>query len=86
MPSWNEINLLHRAWVADMDLAAATAEIAARDPELGLAYVVSVNAQILVLAEDAASGLQQAHRAAWLRLNDSGVLSRLHRWAVGGRV
>ena len=81
-----EIRLLGRAPVAPLDLAAATAAIAARDPGAPFAPVVTINAQILLLAEDPATGLRAAHEAAWLRLNDSGILSRLHRWALGEAV
>ncbi|WP_431301480.1 WecB/TagA/CpsF family glycosyltransferase [Sediminicoccus sp. BL-A-41-H5] len=78
-----EITLLRAASVADLDAEAATALIAARDPALPLAYVVSVNAQIMILAEESANGLAAAHAGAWLRLNDSRVLARLQR-LVGG--
>ncbi|MBP0492630.1 WecB/TagA/CpsF family glycosyltransferase [Pararoseomonas indoligenes] len=77
-----EIALLGRAPVAPLDLAAAEAAIAARDPAEPFAYVVTINAQILLLAEDPRSGLRAAHAGAWLRLNDSGILARLHRWAL----
>ncbi|SHJ71001.1 polymer biosynthesis protein, WecB/TagA/CpsF family [Roseomonas rosea] len=77
-----EISLLGRAPVAPLDLAAAARAIAARDPGLPFAYVVTINAQILLLAEDPATGLRAAHEEAWLRLNDSGILARLHRWAL----
>ncbi|MBP0447239.1 WecB/TagA/CpsF family glycosyltransferase [Roseomonas sp. SSH11] len=78
-----EIRLLGRAAVTPLGLAEATEAIAARDPALPFAYVVSVNAQILLIAEDPATGLRAAHEEAWLRLNDSGILLRLHRWALG---
>jgi exopolysaccharide biosynthesis WecB/TagA/CpsF family protein len=69
-----------------MDLPAATAAVATRDAGAPFAYVATINAQILLLAEDHASGLREAHGAAWLRLNDSGILARLHRWALGQAV
>ncbi|MBU8544872.1 MULTISPECIES: WecB/TagA/CpsF family glycosyltransferase [Roseomonadaceae] len=81
-----EINLLGRVPVAALDLAAATAAIAARDPAANFAYVATINAQILVLAEDPSTQLRAAHDGAWLRLNDSGILARLHRWATGQAV
>jgi len=81
-----EIALLGRAPVAPLDVAGAAAAIAARDPAAPFAYVVTINAQILILAEDPASGLRAAHDEAWLRLNDSGILARLHRWSIGGEV
>jgi len=77
-----EINLLGRSPVAPLDLAGAATAIAARDPHAPFAYVVTINAQILILAEDPATGLRAAHEGAWLRLNDSGILARLHRWSL----
>lgn len=81
-----QITLLATAEVADLDAEAATALIAARDPGLPLAPVVSINAQILILAEDAGNGLAAAHAGAWLRLNDSRVLARLQRLTGGEAV
>lgn len=81
-----EICLLGRASVTALDLAAATSAIAARDPAAPFAYVASINVQILLLAEDPATELRAAHDSAWLRLNDSGILARLHRWATGEAV
>lgn len=81
-----EIRLLGRAPVAPLALGGAVEAVAARDPALPFAYVVTINAQILILAEDPASGLRDAHAEAWLRLNDSGILARLHRWALGETV
>ena len=59
------IRLLGRLAVADMHLPAA---IAARDADAPFAHVATINAQILLLAENRASGLREAHAAAWLRL------------------
>lgn len=81
-----EITLLGEARVADLDAEAATALIAARDAALPLAYVVSINAQIMILAGDARNGLAAAHAGAWLRLNDSRVLARLQRLSAGAPV
>ncbi len=72
--------------ITPLDAAAAMALIAARDPALPLAYVVSVNVQILILVGNTANGLAGAHAGAWLRLNDSRVLARLHRLTGGGEV
>ncbi|WP_338662375.1 WecB/TagA/CpsF family glycosyltransferase [Pararoseomonas sp. SCSIO 73927] len=81
-----EVALLGRAPVAPLDLEGAVAAIAARDSGEPFAYVVTINAQILLLAEDLRTGLRAAHEGAWLRLNDSGILARLHRWALRERV
>jgi len=72
--------------ITPLDAAAAMALIAARDSALPLAYVVSVNVQILILVGNTANGLAGAHAGAWLRLNDSRVLARLHRLTGGGEV
>lgn len=77
-----EVILLAQSPATPLDAEAALALIAARDPAAPLAYVVSINAQILLLAgRDAA--LAEAHAGAWLRLNDSRVLARLHRITRG---
>ncbi|WP_376094285.1 WecB/TagA/CpsF family glycosyltransferase [Roseomonas sp. CCTCC AB2023176] len=81
-----EVALLGRTPVAPVDAAKAAALIAARDPAAPFATVVTINAQILLLAEDPSTGLRAAQDAAWLRLNDSRILARLHRWAVGGDI
>ncbi|MGX9962731.1 WecB/TagA/CpsF family glycosyltransferase [Roseomonas sp. F4] len=81
-----EICLLGRSPVAPLGLAEAIAAIAARDPAAPFAYVATINAQILLLAEDPATQLRAAQDDAWLRLNDSGILARLHRWATGEAV
>ena len=79
----DEITLLRRIPVARLDAAAAADLIAARDPEAPFAFVATISAQILLLAEDASNGLRSAQDTAWLRLNDSRILARLHRWALG---
>lgn len=78
--------LMGQSPITPLDAAAAMALIAARDPALPLAYVVSINAQILILAGNTANGLAATHAGAWLRLNDSRVLARLHRLTGGGEV
>jgi exopolysaccharide biosynthesis WecB/TagA/CpsF family protein len=78
-----EANLLAQSPVTPLDAEAALALIAARDPALPLAYVISINVQIMILASRPETGLARAHAAAWLRLNDSRVLARLHR-AISG--
>jgi N-acetylglucosaminyldiphosphoundecaprenol N-acetyl-beta-D-mannosaminyltransferase len=86
-PPWGrEIALLGRIPVAPLDLRAATDVIAARDPAAPFAFVATINAQILLLAEEAGNGLRAAHDAAWLRLNDSTILARLHQRALGEAV
>lgn len=81
-----EINLLGRLPVAPIGLHEATAAIAARDPAAPFAYVVTTNAQVLILAEDPSNGLREAHEHAWMRLNDSRILAKLHRWAMDEEV
>lgn len=81
-----EVALLGRMPVVPVGTADAVATIAARDPAAPFGYVNWVNAQVLVLAEDRANGLRDAYDGAWLRLNDSRVLARLHRWATGRAV
>jgi len=78
--------LMGQSPITPLDAAAAMALIAARDSALPLAYVVSVNVQILILVGNTANGLAGAHAGAWLRLNDSRVLARLHRLTGGGEV
>nr|WP_314071393.1 WecB/TagA/CpsF family glycosyltransferase [uncultured Roseococcus sp.] len=60
--------------------------IAARDPSAPLRYVVSVNVQHMVMAQHPESGLAPAMSGAWLRLNDSRILARLHRMVTGENV
>lgn len=72
--------------IARMDAAAVARAIAERDPFAPFAYVVTINAQILLLSERPESGLRPALDGAWLRLNDSFVLSRLNRLTGGERL
>jgi len=81
-----EISLLGRLPVMPLDLEQASRTIAGRDPGASFSYVVTTNAQILILAEDPSNGLRAAQDNAWMRLNDSRILSRLHRWAMGETV
>lgn len=81
-----EVLLLAQSPVTPLDTEAATAQIAARDPALPLVFVVSINAQIMILASRPESGLAFAHGKAWLRLNDSRVLAALHRRIAGASV
>lgn len=81
-----EISLLGGLPVAPIALRDATDAIAARDPAAPFAYVVTTNAQVLILAENLSNGLRAAHERAWMRLNDSRILARLHRWAMGETV
>ncbi|WP_242535211.1 WecB/TagA/CpsF family glycosyltransferase [Roseococcus suduntuyensis] len=69
--------------LAPLDTEGALAAIAARDPASPFAYVVTANAQHLALLAEPAHPLRAAYDAAWLRLNDSRVLSRLQRFATG---
>jgi exopolysaccharide biosynthesis WecB/TagA/CpsF family protein len=69
--------------LALLDAEGAVARIAARESQAPFAYVVTANAQHLVLLEDAAHPLRAAYDAAWLRLNDSRILARLERLVSG---
>ncbi|WP_426954588.1 WecB/TagA/CpsF family glycosyltransferase [Muricoccus radiodurans] len=82
-PALRESRVLDRLPVARLDRTAAAIAIADRRPDAPFAYVVTINAQLLLLAERPETGLGPALERAWLRLNDSRVLSRLHR-AVRG--
>jgi len=84
--SKREILLLGRDPVLPVGAEEALQLIAARDPAAPLAYVVSVNVQHMVMAERPETGLAPAMAAAWLRLNDSRVLARLHRMVTGEEV
>lgn len=77
------ILLLGQDEVTPVDAQGAVALMAARDPGLPFTYIVPINAQVMVLGSRAETGLAPAMAAAWMRLNDSQVLSRLHRWATG---
>jgi len=81
-----EVRLLAQIPVLPLTLEAALGLIAARDANAPFAYAVSINAQIMILASRPETELASAHAAAWLRLNDSKVLARLHRWILGGDV
>lgn len=80
------ILLLGRDEVTPVDAAGAVAILAARDPASAFAYVVPINAQVMILGTRPETGLAPAMAGAWMRLNDSQVLSRLHRWATGETV
>lgn len=78
--------MLGRVPVARMDAAGAARAIAERHPAAPFAYVVTINAQILLLSERPETKLRPAIDGAWLRLNDSTILTRLHEWALGERL
>ncbi len=69
--------------LAPLDTEGALAAIAARDAAAPFAYVVTANAQHLALLAEPGHVLRTAYDAAWLRLNDSRILSRLQRLATG---
>jgi exopolysaccharide biosynthesis WecB/TagA/CpsF family protein len=69
--------------LALVDSEGAAALVGARAADAPFAYVVTANAQHLVLLEDAAHPLRAAYDAAWLRLNDSRILARLERLVSG---
>ncbi|MEI6161820.1 MAG: glycosyltransferase, partial [Roseococcus sp.] len=79
----NGLEMLGVVDVAPLDVAGAASAIAARDPGAPFAYVVTLNAQILILCADPQGPMIQAARTAWLRLNDSRVVARLQRWVNG---
>ncbi len=81
-----EIALLGRVPVAPLDVRGAAERVMARDPADPFAYVATINAQTLLLAERPETRLRAAYDAAWLRLNDSTVLARLQRLALGTAV
>ncbi len=66
--------------IADLDTAAAAAVIAARDPALPFAYVVTPNAQHMVILDRGSDpAFTRAYDAAWLRLCDSQIMRLLGR-------
>jgi exopolysaccharide biosynthesis WecB/TagA/CpsF family protein len=69
--------------LALLDAGQAAALIAARPAGAPFAYVVTANAQHLVLLDRPGHPLRAAYEAAWLRLNDSRILARLSRLATG---
>lgn len=80
-----EVEMLGLIGVSPLDVPGAAALIAARDAAAPFAYVVTLNAQSLVMCADPASPMMAAAQAGWMRLNDSRVVARLQRW-VDGRV
>jgi len=75
--------LLGQLSVARLDVVEAAWAIARRDPAAPFAFVAPVNAQVLLMAERTEAGLRPALDAAWMLLNDSRVLARLHRLVCG---
>ncbi|MDB5413669.1 MAG: glycosyl transferase [Rubritepida sp.] len=81
-----DVLLLDQLLVAPLDTAGATALIAGRDAAEPFVYTVTINVQIAILASRQEPGLKEAIAGAWLVLNDSRVLARLHRWITGQAV
>jgi len=69
--------------LAPLDTDAALAAVTARPAGAPFAYVVTANAQHLALLAEPGHPLRAAYEAAWLRLNDSRILSLLSRFATG---
>jgi N-acetylglucosaminyldiphosphoundecaprenol N-acetyl-beta-D-mannosaminyltransferase len=66
--------------IANLDTVEAAAVIAARDPALPFAYVVTPNAQHMVIVDrDSDPAFTRAYDAAWLRLCDSQIMRLLGR-------
>jgi len=65
--------------------AEVTPLLAARPAGAPFEYVVTANAQHLVLLAEPGGALRQAYDAAWLRLNDGQIGRVLARWATGAR-
>jgi len=63
--------------------AEVTQFIAARPADAPFEYVVTANAQHLVLLAEPGAPLREAYDAAWLRLNDGQIARALARWATG---
>ncbi|WPB83474.1 WecB/TagA/CpsF family glycosyltransferase [Sediminicoccus rosea] len=61
----------------DLDLEGALALVAARDPGLPFAYVVTPNADHLLRLEAGDAALRALYDGAWLSLNDSRILRLL---------
>jgi exopolysaccharide biosynthesis WecB/TagA/CpsF family protein len=81
-----EVDLFGVTTILPIGLKESTHRIAARPPGMPFAYVVTPNAQHVVLLTEAGSGFAAAYRAAWLRLNDSRVLAAVIRLACGTRL
>ena len=71
--------------LSPMGAEEATAMLAARPADASFGYVVTANAQHLVLLAKPGSALREAYDAAWLRLNDGQIARWLARWATGAR-
>jgi exopolysaccharide biosynthesis WecB/TagA/CpsF family protein len=80
------LTLLGQLAVARLDVEGAARAIAHRDPAAPFAFVAPVNAQVLLMAQRTETGLRPALDAAWMLLNDSRVLARLHRLVRGETV
>ena len=76
-------DLLGVTEVAPIDLAEAARRIEARPAGAPFGFVVTPNAQHIALLRQPGHPLATAYAAAWLRVNDSRVLSRLTRLATG---
>ncbi|MEI5604007.1 hypothetical protein, partial [Streptomyces brasiliscabiei] len=61
--------------IANLDTVEAAAVIAARDPGLPFAYVVTPNAQHMVILDGGKDpAFARAYDGAWLRLCDSQIM------------
>lgn len=69
--------------LAPLDTGQVVTLLAERPADAPFAYVVLANAQGLVLLDDPAHPLHPAYAGAWLRLNDSRILSILERLVTG---
>ncbi|WP_424812482.1 WecB/TagA/CpsF family glycosyltransferase [Roseococcus sp. YIM B11640] len=71
--------------ISPIGLEEAAALIASRPAGAPFGYVVTANAQHLVLLAQPGNPLRPAYEAAWLRLNDGQIPRRLAQWASGAR-
>lgn len=80
-----EKDMLGIIGLSPVDAETAAAMVAARPADAPFEYVVTANAQHLVLVAEPGSILRRAYEAAWLRLNDGQIPRILARWATGER-
>ncbi|TCH99796.1 glycosyltransferase [Roseococcus sp. SYP-B2431] len=80
-----DIDMLGVIGLSPIGAEAAAALVASRPAEAPFEYVVTANAQHLVLMARPGNALRPAYEAAWLRVNDGQVPRLLARWATGAR-
>jgi len=80
-----DLDMLGVIGLSPMGLQAATALLAARPADAPFGYMLTANAQVLVLLAQPDHPLRAAYDAAWIRLTDGQIPRFLARIATGRR-